>query len=289
MILAIGDLMLDVLLLPELTAPEQGSGIIVRGGGSAANTAAWIADGGGDATLVACIGTDMLGDMLATELHAAGVSSRVRRVNDHTTGAVVVEITPDGERIMRSSRGANQTLAPGDVLGCGGLEPDWIHLTGYALLGHAGLGLLRAASQLARETRAHLSFDPSSVGVIDAFGAAALVNALLESGARLLLPNALEAQALTGEQAPEGACRSLGADFPMVIVKNGERGSVHAERGGTVAVPAVPGGRRDATGAGDAFNAGVLLALSHRGTLDEAVRAGHVVGARAIDRYGGRP
>src|SRR5579872_2647674 len=42
MMVVVGDLLLDVLLLPELTHSEQPAGMLARSGGSAANTAAWM-------------------------------------------------------------------------------------------------------------------------------------------------------------------------------------------------------------------------------------------------------
>src|SRR5450759_3155643 len=48
MIVCIGDVRLDVLLLPQLKEAEQRAGMALRGGGSAANTAVWCAQLGAE-------------------------------------------------------------------------------------------------------------------------------------------------------------------------------------------------------------------------------------------------
>jgi sugar/nucleoside kinase (ribokinase family) len=45
----------------------------------------------------------------------------------------------------------------------------------------------------------------------------------------------------------------------------------------------------DSTGAGDAFAAGMLLALAAGSPAPEAVQAGHLLAARACGVVGGRP
>jgi sugar/nucleoside kinase (ribokinase family) len=57
----------------------------------------------------------------------------------------------------------------------------------------------------------------------------------------------------------------------------------------TLRVPAEPARVVDSTGAGDAFDAGLLVAwLAGAGPLD-ALRAGVAAGARAVGRAGARP
>jgi sugar/nucleoside kinase (ribokinase family) len=289
MMLVAGDLLLDVLLLPELTHSEQPAGMMARSGGSAANTAAWMARLGCPVTFVGCVGNDGIGDMLREELRAEGVRTEVRAVAGMETGCVAVELDVRGERLMRSSRGANVALVGDDVRRAVQGNVGWVHLTGYALLGVGGFALLEAAAEVARTHGAILSFDPSSEGVIAAFERTRLLRELEQCGVDLLLPNVLEAAALTGGMDASGAAEALAETIPTVVVKCSERGAVAVAAGELHHVPTEPVDPLDTTGAGDAFNAGLLAALRRGDALEDACRQGHAVAREAIGSYGGRP
>jgi ribokinase len=289
MMLVVGDLLLDVLLLPELKHSEQPAGMVARSGGSAANTAAWLAHLGCRVTFVGCVGNDGIGDMLREELRAEGVHAEVRAVDDIETGCVAVELDAHGERLMRSSRGANVALVPGDLDSVDQGTVWGVHLTGYALLGRGGFALLEAAADLARAHQAMLSFDPSSEGVIAALGRDLLLREMSQCGVEVLLPNVVEAAALTGHADASEAAVILGETVPTVVVKRSEQGAVVFAAAELRQVPTEPVQPLDTTGAGDAFNAGMLAALRRGDDLEEACRYGHRVAREAIGAYGGRP
>ena len=288
MILSVGDVLLDILLLPQLQREEQRSGIAVRGGGSAANTAAWVEHLGYPVRFVGCVGGDPLGAMLAAELRAGGVQTAVRTVAGAETGCVAVEVTPAGERVMRSARGANEALSPEDIRRAVSPGVKGVHLTGYALLGPYGPELLEAAGQAARAAGALLSFDPSSQGVVNRFGER-LLEEVERCGVDLLLPSRPEAEELTGETRVAKAAEQLASSARMVVITDGERPAVINAGGVTGEVPTQPVQPVDTTGAGDAFNAGVLVELLHGAALPEACRQGHRLAREVIFQYGGRP
>ncbi len=288
--LVIGDLMLDVLLLPELKHEEQYGGMLARSGGSAANTAAWMAHLESDVTFVGCVGGDGVGKMLQDELSAEGVLVMVRSVQGMETGCVAVNLDGSGERLMRSSRGANVDLLPGDIVDAGlGAPVNGVHITGYALLSTSGYALLDAAARIARDCGAVLSFDPSSVGAIVALGRRRLLDALSGCGAGLLLPNRIEAEALTGETDGRRAALALARVVPTVLVKHGADGAVFAANGEAREVPTQPVQPVDTTGAGDAFNAGALVALQRGDELYAACQFANEIARQVISAYGGRP
>lgn len=289
MMLVVGDLLLDVLLLPELTHSEQPAGMLARSGGSAANTAAWMGHLGREVTFVGCVGNDGIGDMLRAELRVEGVQTEVRSVAGMETGCVAVELDARGERLMRSSRGANVALVADDLLRTVTGSLWGIHLTGYALLGAGSFALLEAAGEVARAHRALLSFDPSSEGVIEALGRERLLRVLKQCGFGLLLPNIVEAVALTGREEPSEAAVVLGETAPTVVVKCSERGAVTFAGGEVRRVPTEPIEPLDTTGAGDAFNAGLLAALMRGEALEAACGQAHIIAREAIQTYGGRP
>jgi len=72
-----------------------------------------------------------------------------------------------------------------------------------------------------------------------------------------------------------------------VIVKLGAHGSCWIRRDGDVHVPAARVAVADTTGAGDAFNGGVLAALSRGLSPRECLRLGNRLGAASTRRLGG--
>ncbi len=289
MILVIGDILVDIFLLDELKAPEQESGLALRGGGSASNTATWIASTGRDVTLVACPGDDPRGRMLVSELIERGVAVAASFITGMETGAVLVRIGAGGERVMRSSRGANVELSPEIIVatGCTGLRA--VHVTGYALLGRYKLDLLAAAAQVAQEQGAMFSFDPSSSAVIESIGPHVLLQALRHHAVDLVLPNADEACTLASAHNIDEAASVLGAVIPTVLIKSGADGALTRTADGIQRIQTQPVSVLDTTGAGDAFNAGALVALTAGASQKEACALGNKLALEAVQILGGRP
>ncbi|MGH9535762.1 MAG: carbohydrate kinase family protein [Terriglobales bacterium] len=108
----------------------------------------------------------------------------------------------------------------------------------------------------------------------------------------MLLPNAAEAERLTGEADPAAACLRLAEVVRWPVVKCGAQGSV-------MVAPAANGQPRlwrapaakahvvDATGAGDAFNGGFLHGYLRGWSWRECLRLGNRCGARAVAAAGG--
>jgi sugar/nucleoside kinase (ribokinase family) len=269
-VVVVGDLAVDVLVTPA-TAPDPGMDVPARivtvPGGAGANTAARLAAQGVDVTLVARVGDDVAGRAVVDGLAAAGVHAAVAVDPDAPTATVVVLVGPDGERTMLSDRGAAARLAAADLPPLDGV--DHLHLSGYVLGGQsctAGLAAL----------------DPQATGTFPAD----LLSRL--GGVDLLLPNAAELAGLTGSPEPGSAAALLDV-ARAVIVTAGPAGASWVDRDGvrTVRAPAVD--VVDATGAGDAFDAGLLAAWLAGAGPDAALRAGCAAGAEAVSRRGGRP
>jgi sugar/nucleoside kinase (ribokinase family) len=289
-VLVVGDVVTDVLavhsggLAPGSDVPAR---IRVGGGGSAANTACWLASLGVPVTLVAVVGADAAGADRVAELAGAGVRCAVRRCPSAATGSVVV-LSADGERTMLADRGANLMLEPSDVDSALAGQFRHLHLSGYTLLD----GASRAAGRYALAAAARRGLTTS----VDAASAAPLRGlAFLDwvRGTDLLLANLDEAGTLLDRDAePAALARELvaAAGVAHAVVKCGAAGAVWAPAGGRVyAVPAVPAEVVDPTGAGDAFGAGLLAARLAGAAPQAALRAGAELGARAVARVGARP
>ncbi len=103
----------------------------------------------------------------------------------------------------------------------------------------------------------------------------------------LLLPNARETRCLTDETDIYRALRKLGQLCPLVVVKDGEKGSYAFSQGEIVHVPAIQVTPIDTTGAGDCFNTGFIKAWLEDLPLETCLRWGNVVGGLSTMALGG--
>jgi sugar/nucleoside kinase (ribokinase family) len=261
-VVVVGDLVLDAVLAPARpldTGTDVPGRVALRQGGSAANTARWLAHLGVRTSLVAAVGRDPIGRALVAAMREAGVVPRVARVAGAPTGRIGVLLGPNGERSFVADRGAADALSPDD------LEPAWfrsvdaVHLPAYSLLGEP-LGLAgRAAVDLGRRDGALVSLDLASIGPLLARGRRAARELVASIAPDVLFATEAEALALIGRYAVEDLL-----DYSaLAVVKRGAQGATLLARG--------PDGRRlrvevattsvvttDSTGAGDAFDAGFL-------------------------------
>jgi sugar/nucleoside kinase (ribokinase family) len=255
-VLVVGDVATDVVVvLSGEPAPgsDRPASIRTRGGGAGANVAVHLAAAGTDVVLAGCVGADPAGAGLAAELRAAGVRPALRSVPGAATGTIVSLVEPGGQRSMLADRGANLELRPEDLP----QPPDGghLHLSGYTLLDErprpAGLAALAAATAAG----CTISVDPASTGPLARYG---IDRWLADTApATVLMPNADEAQLLTGCADAEEAARQLAARHRVVTVSLGAEGALWAEGGSVVHQPAHPTTVVDTTGAGDAFAAGL--------------------------------
>jgi ribokinase len=292
-VLVVGDIVTDVLAIhPEELVPgsDTPARVYVTGGGSAANTACWLAGLGRQVTMVGVVGDDAAGTDRLTELAAAGVGTAVRRCPDSRTGSVVV-LSHGHDRTMLCDRGANGALSPMDISAALAGEPDarHLHLSGYALFDQGSRDAGRYALTEARARGMGTSVDAASAGPLGRVGAAAFLSWVHQVD--LLFANLAEARVLTGHDGPpELVARALTEHVPHAVVKLAEAGAVWAARGGAlVTVPAQPAAAVDPTGAGDAFAAGLLDAWLGGAQPVDALHAGTRLGARAVTLTGGRP
>lgn len=293
-LLVIGDVVTDVVALHGGTAlaglalgTDTAAEIVLRPGGSGANTASWAAHLGADARILTRVGFDT-GEWHAAELRRAGVRSHLRVDPDRPTAVVIAMIDATGERSMLTNRGAGGHI---------GID-DWddglldgvrhLHLSGYTLFAEPGLQLSRLALAEAARRGVTISVDPASTGFLRTFGTERFVLETL--AASLIIPNLDEALLLTVESSAERAAERLSLRYGAAAVKLGSQGALMARNGKlTARVPGTAAEVVDSTGAGDAFAAGLLTALL-RGAGDEAaLDAGGRAGAEAVTAVGGRP
>ena len=202
------------------------------------------------------------------------------------TGASVILGNGD-DRAILTAMGTIADVRAGDVPPALLARARHVHVGSYFL--QPGLAaevpaLFRAAHEAGATTSLDPNWDPS--GSWDGGFAAAAAET------DVLLPNAAECRALAGTDDVEAAARVLasGAGRPgrTVAVKRGADGAIAIGADGSVArSPALATEAVDTTGAGDAFDAGFLVAWLEGRPLVGALRLAVACGSLSTRAAGG--
>jgi sugar/nucleoside kinase (ribokinase family) len=276
-----------VIVRPVDVLPKRGTlalvdSIVLRGGGSALNTASALAKLGLRAAVVGKVGADAFGDFIFRTMEDRGVdASGVIRDATIATSASVALVDATGERTFLHATGANATLTVGEL----GEEPFTgraLHIAGALVLDELDGDPTATLLSEARRRRILTSVDT----VFDARGRwDRLLPAL--PFCDLVTPGLYEAQAITGEQEPTRAVRrlrELGARVAAVTC--GAEGCYVAGESFEGHVAGFLIESLDGTGAGDAFAAGFLRGLLAERPLEECARLANAAGALATRAIG---
>ena len=278
MILSIGDLLLDITIVPDgplRPDDDRPARIGLGGGGQAANFCAWLAALGEPVRLVSRVGDDELGRRLVSDLEAAGVEVCPVWAAE-PTGSIAVLVAPDGQRSMATDRGASVGLRPDDLLPAWFSDVRLVHVPAYSLFVDPLGDATRVAIGLVRDAGGMLSIDLSSASGLKEYGATKMAYSLARLQPELLFGTAAEAATL-------GVPLENLAQVP--VIKLGAAGC--SIFGRLIPAPAVQ--QVDGTGAGDAFAAAFCAAWLHGATPIEAAERAVVVAAGAVTRNGARP
>ncbi|MDQ1738869.1 MAG: hypothetical protein QOE53_521 [Pseudonocardiales bacterium] len=289
-VVCLGDVMLDIAAMlpaPLALGSDTPAPIRFSQGGSAANTAAWLATLGVPSVFAGRVGDDSFGRDAIAALSSHGVIPRVSIDPVTPTGVCLVLIGPDGERTMVPSAGANATLTAAHLGADLVAAADHLHLSGYALLTAGSRAAALFALRQAGGVGASVSVDAASAGPIRSVGPERFLG-WMPPGA-LLLANADELAALTGAGDQAAGIAALVGRGLDVVVKRGGQGSVLGTAAGSWHAAAEPAEVLDSTGAGDAFAAGLLAALWGGAPLVEALGHANRLGAMAVGKLGSRP
>lgn len=286
-VVVVGDVGLDVITRPvgEIHwRSDTPSAVTLTPGGAGGNSASWLAAAGASVTLLARVGNDAAGVTARRELEVAGVRCAFAVDDTLATCMVVILLDAHGDRTMFPDRGANRAFGVSDVdlrsLGLPQTPRPHLHLSGYVLFDAgsraAGLESLRQARELGWST----SVDPQSPALILREGATTFLHWV--SGVDLLLPNESEVETLGGLDA-------ILAHTSEVVATFGADGARWVTHGVSEEAAAPYVENVDATGCGDAFNAGLLSSWLRGDDRATALRAGVLAGSAAAERLGARP
>jgi ribokinase len=292
-IVVVGDLVVDVVLASgrplEHGTDVPGQVRIVQGG-SAATAARWLGRLGARTSMIAAVGRDPAGRALVEALRSDGVTARIVRVPGARTGRIGVVVSPDGERSFVTDRGAALQLRPTDLRAAWFARANAVHMPVYSLLDEPLSLAGRRAIELGRAAGAVVSIDLASIGPLLARGRRAARALLDEMAPDLLFATASEAEGFLGRYAVDGLLDIA----PVAVVKRGSKGATVLAREGDANLRFEVATQHihvsNTTGAGDAFDAGFLVAWftaraagkSLPASLQRAALAGHRAAARQL-------
>jgi ribokinase len=234
-------------------------------GGKGANQAVAAARLGARTAFVARFGRDRRGEELTAQLNAEGVDLRhVAHDSEAPTGAALIMVDGRGEKAIFVAAGANGRMSAADVDAAAGMiQSARVVLCQLEI----PLETLLTACRLARAAGARVVLDPAP--------ARPLPDELLRL-LDVIRPNSHEAETLTGVKvrdrasARRAAEQLLGRGAGAAAVQAGEEGNLLIWSGGECWMPRIPVHGIDATGAGDAFAAGLAVMLAEGRPWNEA-------------------
>lgn len=226
-------------------------------------------------------GDDLFGRFMLAEMTERGIDISHTVVDPALQTGLSVILNRGGDRAILTHPGSIAALRAGQI-------PD--DLLEQSLHLHVASYFLQTALQPGLPdlfTRAHTlglttSLDPNW----DPSGKWRSLNPLLRS-VDVFLPNAAEAQALSGAATVEAALDDLGRICNTVAVKLGEKGAIAVQAGKHARVPAPVVAVVDTVGAGDLFDAGFLYGWLRGWSLEETLGLGAACGSLSTRAAGG--
>jgi sugar/nucleoside kinase (ribokinase family) len=288
-IIVIGDINADVILtIPSYPRPggeAVAATVKIHTGGSAVNTAVALAKLDMSVGFIGRIGKDALANQILADLTESGVDcTHIQTDPKVSTGLIFIAVTVDGERTMFGARGANafteaSAIDPAYFVNC-----RWIHLSGYSFLSYHQYETTLLALDLAKNSPyTRVSLD---VGTEPALRARAQIMEVLPRF-DVIFPSETELTILT-----EGRPIEAGLDYLLddranaVVAKRGRKGSVLAVGNKRAHLPAFNINVKDSTGAGDSFNAGVVLGRLVGLSWEASAALGNALGGMATSHEG---
>lgn len=250
-------------------------------GGKGANQAVAAARLGARVALIGCVGDDDRGSAMIESLKKEGVETRfVSRAKKTPTGAALIIVDKSGEKTIGASMGANGKLSPIHIRrAAGALQNCKVLLMQFEAPDRA----LLAAARIAKKAGARIVLDPAPPRKVPSE-----LFPLLD----VIRPNSAEAEFLTNipvsdlASARKAARKLMSRGAGAAALQAGSGSDLLVWPGGETVLPHFKVKSIDATGAGDAFAAGLSVALAEGLPFSEAGRWGSATAALKTTKMG---
>lgn len=273
------------VLLEVMSNPIQAAG------GSAANTAYWAAQLGGEVGFIGKISNDDLGKQFKASVKKSGLKDfTVFETEENQTGHCAIFITPDGERTMNTYLGAGAFLSIKDLNEDAIKSAEILYMEGYLWDKPTSKEAFLYAAKLNK-----LSGGKNAITLSDVFCVEMHRESFIEfikDSIDFVFCNEEEITALTMKNSTDEAIDFFLDQFPNVeelVCTLGPKGALVISNGKKVHYEATEAEVVDKTGAGDYFAAGYLYGIQKQLTKDESADIANRSAAYVISEVGVRP
>jgi len=266
-------------------------------GGAPMNTIVGVSRLGVSGGAITAVGDDPFGKFLLEELKLNKVdTSQVKfKKGRRTTISFVANEPMSGERVFFFYRKpwtgetADSALEPKDIDSSYIAKAGILHVSGFALSQNPCREAIFKAIMCARKNGVKVSFD--STLRIDVWNSRATLRKTYSRALRLCDIAAFskeEAEFIFGtSEIEEAVRRALRYGIGIVGIKLGDKGSfIMSEDGRRVQMPAFRVKAIDTTGAGDGWNAGLLVGLCKGWDLEKCATVANALGALVVTKRG---
>ena len=254
-------------------------------GGSAANTMIGLAQLGGSAAYTGKLGKDDLGALYQQKLEEGGVSTQLA-YGAGISGSSLILVSESGSRTMNTFLGMCQELQPEDIVEEVMQQSRFLYIEGYLWdtedQQEAVVRAIRLAKQHGTQVALSLSDPFCAQRHREAF------HRLIREDVDLLFCNQEEAFSLLNTEISQEALEYLANHVQTVALTLGARGALICQQSEMFYVDPRNVKVIDTTGAGDAFAAGFLYALSRDKSAFECGILATAMAAEIIQQMGPR-
>jgi sugar/nucleoside kinase (ribokinase family) len=263
-LLAIGETVVDLISVEETDSLRHAYTFRKYQGGSPANIAAYVAKLGGKSAVISKTGIGPFGQFLRAELRRSGVQTDYL-VMDHRVHTSVIFISRSaGTADFEAFRSGDYRLEPREVNEEAVRRARIVYASTFSLSREPCRSAVEKAFRLAQEDGKIISLDPNYSPVIwPDYQEAREVICRMMGYATITKPSMDDATRLFGGgRSPEAYIELFHDMGPRVVVFSmGAAGALLSDQGKITHIPARAVQVADATGAGDSFWAGFLIAM----------------------------
>ena len=272
------DLVSYLQRMPRPGETVHGDTFVTGAGGKGSNQAVAAARLGAEVTFIGRVGSDVFANLAYEIWDAEGVSrDYVIQDQDHATGVAPILVDNQGENMIVVVLGANLNIQPSDI--------------------DAAKDRIAAADVLLAQLEINLDMTAYALKTAKKLGIATILNPApatpLSSDmmqlADYLTPNETELETLSGQAGQDVTARArslLTRDGQTAVVTLGSQGAQIVSPNESVRLETFEVDVVDTTGAGDAFNAGLAVALAEGKDLRAAVRFANATASLSVTKPG---
>ncbi len=267
--------------LPRPGETVGGRKFVTGPGGKGSNQAVAAARLGAEVWFIGRVGEDVFAEAAINTWKKEGIHTEfVIRDPDHATGVAPIWVDDAGENSIVVVLGSNLNMQPADVDAAAAIIASADVLITQLEINY---DMVAYALKVAKEKGVRTILNPAPAGTLPAE-----VVALAD----YLTPNETELEALSGMPGAEVsvAARSLlTTEEQTAVVTLGAAGACYVRKGSSAQMPTYKVNVVDTTGAGDAFNGGLAVALAEGKSLEAAIKFANATAALCVTRPGTAP